>query len=414
MSWTNRLRRSRQSRRERDDRSPADALFTLGDILVSGHDTPAKESRESNPGDDDLGDTLRRVQRTLGDTTTTLDATTRHRIWEEIMHAHVGNPGAHIDGDRRRVRIAGTSPRPTSALATTVAHWQPTISLVVTVAFLVSLVGLAYNRGIWDDTGTLRQPASQSGEPYPFTPDRPTPAETVRSDATCTPRTEERLSDEELRAYSIDDWSPPTYYNAMPVDPAIGQMAIDTYLGFLTCEFNDPFATPSAAPGASAARQTYLSDRARYLLLYDTLTPAQQRDVDEFLADNPSDEIIEGFPLPLNRDLNRVVWLDDADGTGFMEVFTIGEVYQLPDGRYGAVMGSISTQMLVEQRPVRESDGVMTFIAFWPEDGQLYIDEMLGLCVPGLVPLEKPTDATPVSADSLEEALGLPEYAACT
>lgn len=409
MTWTIRPRRSRQ---ERDDRSLADALFTLGDILGSGHDTPARESRESNPGDDDLGDTFRRVQRTLGDPATTLEPAVKHRIWEDIMHAHVGHPGAHIDGGRRRVRISGTSPRPTSALATTVARWQPTVSLVVMVAFLVSLVGLAYNRGIWDDSGTLRQPASQSGELDPFTPDRPTPTETSVLEATCTPRTEERLSEDDLRAFSINDWNPPTYYNAKPASPEIAQMAIDTYLGFLKCEFNDPFATPSAAPDTSAARETYLSDRMRYLLLYDTLTPAQRREIDDFLTDNPSDEIIENFPLPVNRDIDRLIAV--ADNSFFINTFMVGEVYQLPDGRYGAIMGSISTQMLVEQRPVRESDGVMTFIAFWPEDGQLYIDEMLGLCVPGLVPLEMPADATPVSADSLEEALGPPEYAACT
>lgn len=412
MTWTIRPQRSRRSRRERDDRSPADALFTLGDILVSGHDTPAKDSRESNPEDDNLGDTFRRVQRTLGDPATTLEPAVKHRIWEDIMHEHIAHPSAPSGGIGRHVQHQVSANRRSSALATTVARWQPTVSLVVMVAFLVSLVGLADNRGIWDDSGTLRQPASQSGELDPFSPDRPTPTETSVLESTCAPRTEERLSDEELRAYSIDDWSPPTNYNAYPVDPAIGQMAIDTYLGFLKCEFNYPFATPSAAPGDSAARQTYLSDRARYLLLYDTLTPAQQREVDDFLADNPSDEILESFPLPVNRDIDRLIAV--ADNSFFVDVFMVGEVYQLPDGRYGAILGSISTQMLVEGRPVRDSDGILTFVAFWPEDGQLYIDEMLGLCVPGLIPLEMPADATPVSTDSLEEPLGLPEYAACT
>lgn len=404
MTWTARLR---QSRRDRNDRSPADALFALGDMTVSGQGTPAGDARGGEPGD--LGDTFLRVQRTLGDPTTALEPATRHRIWEDIMHAHVESSGTPINGTRRQVQVRGTSPRPTSALTATAARWQPAVSLFVVAAFLVSLIGLAWDRGVLNDFGTSQQPASELD---PFTPDRPTPTEPAVSDVTCAPRTEERLSDDELRVFSINDWNPPLHYNAKPANPEIAQMAIDTYLGYMQCEYEYHFGTPSAAPDASGARQTYLSDRMRYLLLYDTLTPAQQREVDDFLADNPSDEIIEGFPLPVNRDINRAIAV--GDDAFFREVFMVGEVYELPDGRYGAILGSISTQMLVEQRPVRESDGAMTFVAFWPEDGQLYIDELLGLCVPGLVPVEMPADATPVSADSLEEALGPPEYAACT
>ena len=400
MTWTDRWRRNAH------DRSSADGLFALGDISVSGGDSPTGDDDL-----DDLGDTLLLVQRTLGDSSTSVEPATRRRIWEEIMHARVEEANALGDrnGIGRRVHPGETSPLRPSTLATTVVRWQPTISFLVVVAFLVSLIGLAYNRGIWGDTGTLQQPDSELD---PFTPDRPTPAEPPVSDVTCTPRTEGRLSDNDLRVYSIDDWNPPTYYNARPAAPEIGQMAIDTYLAFSQCEFEHHFGTPSAASDASDFGQTYRSDRMRYLLLYDTLTPEHQRDVDEFLADNPSDEILESFPLPLNRDINTAIAV--GDGAFFTEVFTAGEVYELPDGRYGAILGSISTQMLVEQRPVREGDGAMMFVAFWPEDGQLYIDEMLGLCVPGLVPFSIPADATPVGTGSSEEAAGLSVYPACT
>lgn len=396
MTWTIR------SRRGRNDRSAEDALFALGDSAVSGAECPIES---------ELGDTLLCVQRTLDNSSATLEATTRHRMWEDIMHAHVENSSVPIDGIRRHAGASGPpfrSRRP-SPLATTVARWQPAVSLFMVAAFLVSLTGLAWDRGVLDDLGMSQQPASELD---PFMPDRPTPAEFPASSATCAPRTEERLSEDELRAHSIKDWFPPSYNNARPASPEIAQMAIDTSLGYLQCEFAQYSGTPSVTSEAFAARQTYLSDRMRYLLLYDTLSPAQQREVDDFLADNPSEKILEGFPLPVNRDFDR--FIASGDGSFFVGGnFMAGEVYQLPDGRLGAITGSISTQRLVEQRPVHDSDGAMTFIAFWPEDGQLYIDELLTICVPGPSPFPTP-DATPVSAETIEGGLGLPEYAACT
>lgn len=409
MTWRSRSRQSRRSRRERDGRSPADELFALGDAAVSGHDTPAGDTNGVAPGGD-LGDTLRHVQHTLGEPFSMLPPPVRHRIWEDIMHEHIAHPITQTDGFGHGIPRPVTATRRSSVLAATVARWQPAVSLFVVAAFLVSLVGLAWNRGLLDDLGMSQQPASELD---PFSPDRPTPTETSVLETTCAPRTGERLSDDDLRAFSINDWNPPTYYNAKPASPEVGRMALDTYLGYMQCEFEPSFGTPSANPDASVFSQTYLSDRMRYLLLYDTLTPAQQREVDDFLADNPSDELLESFPLPVNRDIDRFIPIGDGVFL-FPGVFMVGEVYELPDGRYGAIMGSISTRMLVDQRPVRDWDGAMTFIAFWPEDSQLYIDEMLELCVPGLVPFELPADATPVSADSLEEALELPEYAACT
>lgn len=257
-----------------------------------------------------------------------------------------------------------------SRLARAVIRWQPAVSLAIVVAFLVGLVGIAYQRGIWNEGGTPEPQAgvSQLGQ------DAATPTST-QPFITCEPNGGTQLSDDELRMMSITDWQVPAYGVAQPVPPEVGQRAASAFLAYQACVI-ERFDAGSDEP--TDEELSYLSDRLRFVRLYDTLSPEQQAEIDTRRERNPIPRMISDFPLPLNRtDFN---FAEFPGGTFTTDFFLAGDVYALPDGRYAAIIGTVSTHMLRTGQPIRSGDGGLYFVAFADQDGALFVDERFTIC----------------------------------
>jgi hypothetical protein len=273
-------------------------------------------------------------------------------------------------------------PEQTSRLAHAVLRWQPAISLAVVVAFLVGLVGIAWQRGVLDENGGF-PPGSRYGM-------QAIPQSTPNFDVACAPHPGTRPTDDELQQMSYGDWQVPAYGVALAGWTDHGVRALNTYQAFMACYFED-LETPE--PGLSDATMSYLSDRLRYVMLYDTLSVDRQAEIDLALGQNPVPGMIDQFPIPVNRGdqimLSPFPGESEA-GSTWTVLFT--DVYLLPDHRLAAMMGSVSTHMLRTGEPIRNGDGMLVFIAFssdddiFADDFDLYVDELFVICPSAFAP----------------------------
>lgn len=129
-----------------------DALFAFGDDPTTA---PANN----------LEATVRRLQRATGvnaPISSSIPTDLKHQIWEDLMHAQTENPSVPSPTAHRisRTVAAAAAMLAPPVLATrivrspltrAVIRWQPAVSLAIVVAFLVGLIGIAYQRGIWNE-----------------------------------------------------------------------------------------------------------------------------------------------------------------------------------------------------------------------------------------------------------------------
>ncbi len=352
------------------DPRKVEGLRAFGDDLAEGRARPADNAFE---------DTMLRAQRALAAnrlTVLAMPGSTRHAIWEDLMHAQseipVANQGFRRVADVVSARSQTVSPlRPRdSRFVRIVARWQPAISFAVVAAFLVGLIGVAYQRGVLEETGAPIGPTGtdQVGQVI-ATPDSAQPF------GACEANGGTQLSDDDLRSMSITDWQVPAYVVAQPVPPEIGQRAASAYSAYQACLF-ERFDAGSDEP--TDEELSYLSDRLRFVLLYDTLSSEQQAEIDTWRERNPIPRMISDFPLPLNR--TDFGFAEFTGGTFTTDFFLAGDVYALPDGRYAAIIGGVSTHMLRTGQPIRSGDGELYFVAFADQDGALFVDETFTIC----------------------------------
>jgi hypothetical protein len=270
----------------------------------------------------------------------------------------------------------------TMPIGRAVVRWQPAISLAVVVAFLVGLVGIAWQRGVFDEGGGGVPPESSFGM-------QAIPESTPDYDVTCEPHGGARPTDDELRRMSWDDWQLPAYGVALGGWSEHGVRALNTYLAFMACFLED---TRSPEPGLSDATTSYLSDRLRYVMLYDSLSAPQQAEIDQTLGRNPIPGIVDQYPLPVNRSDQIGAVPLPANGDVFAATFLYSDVYLLPDQRLAAMMGTVSAHLLQTGEPIRTGDGMLVFVAFasdgdiFADDFDLYVDEMFVICPAAFAP----------------------------
>lgn len=202
------------------------------------------------------------------------------------------------------------------------------------------------------------------------------------------------MSDAELRGASMDDWAPPSYRYPWPAESEIQAAIHETYTHFLQC-----LVIPHVEPGAETPEEmsTYSSDRARFVKMRDDLSPDQQADIDAFTCLDREQRVLDAFPLPINVSA-RPLTIPTTNPPDPDWEQSFGPVYQLGDGRYGMVLGSVSSAVLQDPSLATDDDW-LTFVAFVEVDGTYYIDEDFTVITRGAedgtpVPLDSPTACT--------------------
>lgn len=280
----------------------------------------------------DLETTFARVQRVMGKSQQHSSMHVDSINKEPIMHQQ---QIATLEIPRTR-RDSSASSR----FAAGVRRWQPALSLVVMLALIGGLVAIAWDR--------------QMRDPEPT----PTMLAALQDDATpaaqhCTPPAPS-ATEEEARAFSFEDWSPPQYYATGYADAETRDRAVQLFESFWLCG-SEP--TP------------YLSTRLQHIFMYDELAPDQQAEIEAYLCLPREQDVLQYFPLTLNAQRIDPIW------QGYPRSQWIhADVYLLGDGRYGMAMGKLTTEIIRDPSMALEQDS-LRFVAFVEQNGQLYIDE---------------------------------------
>ncbi len=367
---------------ESDPVDPRDVeqLRAFGDDLADGH---------ARPPATDIEDTLLRTHHALAADRLAASAmpdSLKQTMWEDLMHAHAepvtlastfANPSSGRIALRADTRSAPTrngsvlSRSRNTGLTRAVMRWQPAVSLAIVVAFLVGLIGIGYQHGIWTEGGSPAPSGNASqvmydpgdASTFPEVPAQCASNGPVESDAFHTDM-------------SIGNFPQPGYTPVQAVTPDVGERIQQTYLRFARCQYESmesypyPEATPSTySDTLSPLALSYFSGRARLALLYPQLDATQQAKIDAQQCAG-IEEILTGFPLPLNQPLDYALISSTVDN--FPNVtslaFAPSDVYLLPDGRFGAIIGTLSTAALVDPSSATQDDQ-LTFVAFVEQDG---------------------------------------------
>ncbi len=378
-------------RPDKTDPRDAKALRAFGDHLAEGRPQSANNDIEAS---------LLRTQRALGADRIAASAmpdSIKHTIWEDLMNAqnqtltgsltHPAHRDFGMANQREDTRLAaaasptshrlGPSGAHDSRIARAVAHWQPAVSLAVVVAFLIGLIGVAYQRGVLDEPNPPGPSGAASQVMYDDN-DASTYPEVPAQCATNGPVE----SDAYYLNMAIGDLPQPEYTPVQAVTPDVGKRIQDTYLRLARCEYEStesypyPEATPTTYSDVlSPLALSYFSDRARITMLYPTLDATQRAELDAAQC-RAVDQIMAGFPLPVNQPIDYALISSTVDNypNVVWAAFQPSDVYLLPDGRFGAVMGSVSTAALIEPASATQEDS-LSFIAFIEEGGRYLIDE---------------------------------------
>lgn len=374
------------------DPAQAKALRAFGDALAEG---------QSNPTTNDVEHTMLRTQRTLGADRLAASAmpdSLKHTIWENLMHAQTATSDLHMppgprtshmaavpSSRRQRQRVipalshTGSSYHPhNSRVVRAVMRWQPAVSLAVVIAFLVGLVGIAYQRGILHEPSPSQTPARNASQVMYDGDDASTFPEVPAQCATNGPVE----SDAFYTDMSIGNLPRPAYTPVQAVTPEVGERIQETYLRFARCQYEStenypyPEATPTSYSDVlSPLALSYFSDRARLVMLYPELDATQQAHIDDQQC-AAIGLIGAGFPLPINQPIDYALISSTVDNLPLVTTlaFAPSDVYLLPDGRFGAIMGSVSAAAFVDPTAATEDDH-LRFVAFVEQNGRYLIDE---------------------------------------
>ena len=333
------------------------------------------------PATSDLERTVRRVQRATDRSTTMAP---RDTVWDQVM------------ASTSPARPASPSRAATGLIASggwarqQVGRWQSVVSFGLVLMFLASLLIVAHDRVISPALATATPTASDTAGMVPLDATPGVDGECVAREVT----------------WQEPDVPPvrtpaPQYEAKQPAPREIGEAALETYLTYMICLNGTTLDDDQAVAAANTYRSASEADINEMLM-----GPGSKPSTDGAYASR-DDEITQNAIIPVNR---PVITYTDVNETGVwsdfpsFEVFWPTDVYELIDGRYGVVIGSVSTdsfrQGSVDEDPF--SDGTLTWVAFVEQDGQVFIDEIEWFCTGDWVHLDP--DGNEVATPVVDEA----------
>jgi len=209
----------------------------------------------------------------------------------------------------------------------------------------------------------------------------------------CTPNPPYRSSDP--APASLDDLPEPRYTPVKPVPYEQGLAIQQAYLNYLACSWLNASETPPTVwPTPDADMQTFLTDRMRILWDYIHANPTYRGEIAAYTCRPVADELLASFPLPVNRSVSFALDTVEPNHQNAQAIFLPGDVYQLPDGRYGAMIGTVSTAAL-QNLDVLTANDMLSFVAFVEQDGHYYVDEDIVVLRPGDAIVDPPASDPP-------------------
>ncbi|MGN6484735.1 MAG: hypothetical protein ACTHMX_10040 [Thermomicrobiales bacterium] len=358
----------------------AHRLRDYGDALAAGIAPPPADELEA---------TMLRVHHAMTPALTRdtpLSPGRKAAIWEDIMHQASLSPSAPTlpvaRPHRSRPRQAPAAlPAPGNAPSRR-REWRATASLSVMLAIAIGLIGVFV---------ALRfdppQQAPSDGISLFAAPTQPSVPDS------CTPNP--AYTSPNPSATSLEDLPEPRYTPAKPVSYEQGLAIQQAYLNYLACSWQNLSETaPAIWPTPDADMQSVMADRMRILWNDMVAAPAHEKEIQNYICRPIADELIAGFPLPVNRTMTFAVQNVEPDHQNARAIFLPGDVYQLPDGRYGAMIGTVSTAAL-QNLDVLTANDILSFVAFVEQDGHYYVDEDIIILRPGNAITDPPASATP-------------------
>jgi hypothetical protein len=112
--------------------------------------------------------------------------------------------------------------------------------------------------------------------------------------------------------------------------------------------------------------------------MYESLPASKQEDLVPFLCLPREEMIQQHFPLPVNRPYRHMA-VEEINGKRNsidFQAFHASDVYSLPDGRYGAIVGSIAAG-IVQNPEAYGHNSFAYFIAFVEVDGRYFVDDVV-------------------------------------
>lgn len=238
---------------------------------------------------------------------------------------------------------------------------QAMASFGLVLAVLLSLVAISFHRMSDGSGGPAGDPAGHAA----FVNQEGTPS----SSANCVARAETW----DAALPDLDPDRPARYTSTRQASTEIGNLALETYLDYMTC---------------AVLKQTAYSDQEEIARINDTLRTyqtangcsAEVEDMRTACVLSPAQSLGAEFLFTAPITLNRPPQLQLVEGTRHSVLaFSPSDVYVFFDGRYGVIMGSPSTAMFRDGFTATDNllgDSVLIFVAFREHDGLLYIDEL--------------------------------------
>ena len=319
------------------DFAEADALWDF----VANADQPPRT---------DVERTVRRVQGAMEADRTT-PPMPRDRIWAEVVTSAARPP------ERPSPAASGFLPGGGWARRQ-VGRWQSVVSFGLMVAVLFSLLGIAHDR--------VMSPALATPAPVSI------PAGSFAGES--TPATAGACVARDVSWQEPEFRADPHYEAVRPAPTEIGEAALETYIAFSSCTVSNFDPNDPTASLAMTAFRSFVTDR-----LWATWTSSSPD------YSGMTDKLItQSAVIPVNRPIatysppNE----DDPREKPYVGVFWPSDVYELVDGRYGVVIGSITSDAFrstgVETEDYRHQP--LFWLAFVEQNGQLFIDEFGGFC----------------------------------
>jgi len=321
------------------------------------------------PPADELEATMLRVHRAMTPASTPsndtpLSAVRKAAIWEDIMHQASLSPSTPMLPVTRLQPSHRLGKEPVSLTAPAVApsrrrEWSATVALSVMLAIAIGLIGV-FVALRFDPPQAPSDGVSLFAAPtQPSVPD------------SCTPNP--AYTSPNPSATSLADLPEPRYTPAKPVSYEQGLAIQQAYLNYLACSWQNLSGTaPAIWPTPDAGMQSVIADRMR--ILWDDIHASNRAEIQAYTCRRVADELLSSFPLPVNRTMTFAVQNVEPDHQNARAIFLPSDVYQLPDGRYGAMIGTVSSAALQDLDVLTEDD-FLSFVVFVEQDGHYYVDE---------------------------------------
>ncbi|MGC4107912.1 MAG: hypothetical protein QM753_16435 [Thermomicrobiales bacterium] len=349
-------------------RADADRLHAYGDALAAG---------TAPPSSDDLEATLLRLHAATGapaldPNETSLSAGRKAAIWEDIMQQISLTPTPAVARPSLPRTSRWRAPLPPASAPSRRREWSATASLSVMLALAIGLIGVFV--ALRFEGAPVPPPENAGLFAAPTAPSLP---------ASCVPNGDVPKNEDDA-SMSLSDWPAPEYAPVERVSYEQGLVIQQAYLMYQRCladAFPDNGTPPSLPLAYPPDLLSYFSDRQRFILQASQETDRPQADMREYACRPVADNVLASFPLPVNQPQQAAIYSGSTGIQYAVYVFSPADVYRLPDGRYGAIIGTVSTASLQHPDELAARD-TLTFVAFVEKGGRYYLDEEVLVLAP--------------------------------